>query len=175
MRHIIAYLSMSKDIIFFFVRQKANQPRMFSYKYSFKNKSENVIDNMHECQAQWQALINQHLVVTYVVTDPSTIFQNPTSKHCQKEGYQVYALHDADVGRTLTTPLKNAMITEQSRARQPIQVPFFDQRSEEMLKRQLKNYKLQTELFCQHTINVPPKMARHLTLLGITTLSVSIY
>jgi hypothetical protein len=57
---------------------------------------------------KWEALSSRHIIVKNIWTKPSPIYQGSTSRPCQEESHQVHPFQDAYLGRTLTTPLKNA-------------------------------------------------------------------
>lgn len=92
----IAFLSMCKGV--------------FSLS-SFKNKFQRIevlITCTNAKLVKWEALSSWHLIVNDIWTKPSSIYQDSTSRPCQEESHQVHTFQDAYLGRTLTTPLKNA-------------------------------------------------------------------
>lgn len=65
---------------------------------------------MHDCQALSSGkLSSQQLIVTNLLDKAFSHLPSFNLRPCQKKSHLVYALENAYLGRTPTTPLKNAI------------------------------------------------------------------
>ena len=85
--------------------------RVFSLILVSRNKFQRIevlITCTNAKLVKWEALSSRHIIVNNIWTKTSPIYQDSTSRPCQEESHQVLTFQDASLGRTLTTPLKNA-------------------------------------------------------------------